>query len=315
MPKVSVITPIYGVEKYIERCARSLFEQTLDDMEFIFVDDCTTDNSISILENVIKDYPIRANQTRILHHEKNMGLPVARQTGIKEASGDFIAHCDSDDWVDINMYKDMYDTARSLDSDCVICDAYKHDGVNNCYVIKGCFSTEKNKLQKDLLFQNVGWAVWNKLFKRDLYDRLVFFPKENMGEDMVLTMQLITFCNKIAYLDKCYYYYYFNPESIVRKKDPASVMLRFEQNYENYLLLEQFYKNIHKYNEYKRAFNWIKYSVKSLLDYPSAECMDKWRATFPFLEFLILLYPEVSTFRKRMCLSSIIKNYLRLNNA
>ena len=313
MPKVSVIIPIYGVEKYIERCARSLFEQALDDMEFIFVDDCTTDKSISILENVINDYPNRVAQTRICHHEKNMGLPIARQTGIKEASGDFIAHCDSDDWVDINMYKDMYDIAKSLDSDCVICDAYKHDGEKISSVIKGCFSTEKNKLQKDLLFQNVGWAVWNKLFKRDLYDRLVFSPKENMGEDMVLTMQLITYSNKIAYLEKSYYYYYYNPESIVRKKDTAFVLLKAEQYYKNYLLLEQFYKNIHKYYEYKRAFNWIKYSIKTLLDYPSVECREKWRATFPFVEFLILLYPEVSLFRKRMCLSSIIKNYLRLN--
>lgn len=108
MPKVSVIIPVYGVEKYIERCARSLFEQTLEDMEFIFVDDSTRDNSIDILLEVINEYPQRKNQIKILTHEVNKGLPAARQTGIKAAKGDYIAHCDSDDWVTPNAYQEMY---------------------------------------------------------------------------------------------------------------------------------------------------------------------------------------------------------------
>ena len=82
MSKVSVVIPVYGVEKYIERCARSLFEQTLDDMEFIFVNDCTLDNSVEILENVLSEYPSRKTQTTILHHHCNLGLPQARKTGI-----------------------------------------------------------------------------------------------------------------------------------------------------------------------------------------------------------------------------------------
>ena len=81
MPKLSVVIPVYGVEKYIERCARSLFEQTLDDIEYIFVNDCTKDGSIDILNAVINDYPARKEQVRIVHHEKNKGLPFARQSG------------------------------------------------------------------------------------------------------------------------------------------------------------------------------------------------------------------------------------------
>ena len=96
-PKVSIIVPIYGVEHFIERCARSLFEQTLDGIEFIFVNDSTPDNSISILLRVLEDYPNRQNQVRIVQHEVNKGLPFARQTGIRLAKGEYIAHCDSDD--------------------------------------------------------------------------------------------------------------------------------------------------------------------------------------------------------------------------
>ena len=81
MPKVSVVIPVYGVEKYIERCARSLFEQTLDDIEYIFVNDCTKDRSIDILNEVINDYPARKQQVRIVHHEENKGSALARLSG------------------------------------------------------------------------------------------------------------------------------------------------------------------------------------------------------------------------------------------
>ena len=91
--RVSVCIPVYGVEKYIERCARSLFEQTMTDgIEFIFVNDCTKDNSIEILEKVLEEYPHRKEQVKIIHHEKNRGLVAARNTGLEHATGDYIIH-------------------------------------------------------------------------------------------------------------------------------------------------------------------------------------------------------------------------------
>ena len=83
MYKVSIVVPIFGVEKYIERCARSLFEQTYDKIEFIFVNDCTNDSSIVILHKVIKDYPIRHRDIKVISHESNRGLAAARNTGLK----------------------------------------------------------------------------------------------------------------------------------------------------------------------------------------------------------------------------------------
>ena len=104
-PKVSVIVPIYNVEAYIERCAISLFEQTLDDIEYIFVNDCTPDNSMMILSEVLSRYPQRKEQVRIINQPKNQGAAKAREDGIKEARGEYIIHCDSDDWVDKNIYQ------------------------------------------------------------------------------------------------------------------------------------------------------------------------------------------------------------------
>ena len=97
MPKVTVIIPVYGVEKYISRCARSLFEQTLDDIEYIFVDDCTKDNSIGVLQEVLEQYPQRREQTRIVKLLVNSGQAAARKYGMQLATGDYIIHCDGDD--------------------------------------------------------------------------------------------------------------------------------------------------------------------------------------------------------------------------
>lgn len=92
MYKISIIVPVYGVEKYIERCARSLFEQTLREIEYIFVNDGTKDRSIDVLKSVLKDYPDRISHVKILEHEINRGLPKARQTGISASTGDYLIH-------------------------------------------------------------------------------------------------------------------------------------------------------------------------------------------------------------------------------
>ena len=111
IPKLSVIVPIWGVEKYIEKCARSLFESDLDDMEFIFVDDCTPDKSIELLEALMEQYPERKKQSSIVRHEVNKGLPQARKTGFEASRGEFVTYCDSDDWVAPSMYSKMLATA------------------------------------------------------------------------------------------------------------------------------------------------------------------------------------------------------------
>lgn len=99
-PLVSILVPIYGVEKYIKRCAISLFEQTYKNIEFVFVNDCTRDSSISVLKDVVTEYPYLANKVKIINHIHNKGLAAARNTAIKESSGDFVFHVDADDWLE-----------------------------------------------------------------------------------------------------------------------------------------------------------------------------------------------------------------------
>lgn len=118
--KLSVCIPVYNVAPYVEQCARSLFGQTYEDMEFLFVDDATPDDSIGIVRRALADYPARQGQVKFLRHETNRGLVAARKTAIRAATGDLITHCDSDDWVDPDLYAKMVGAMKAADADAVL---------------------------------------------------------------------------------------------------------------------------------------------------------------------------------------------------
>ena len=216
-PKISVIIPIYNVARYIERCAISLFEQTLDSIEYIFINDCTQDDSMSILTRVIARYPKRIGQIHIHNLPQNQGLPNARKVGISLATGEYIAHCDSDDWIDRDMYLKMYTKAVEGNYDIVRCNfvrtypaQYKH-----CYRVPNDHYEDKMLLIADLIRGADLSAMWDKIVKRDLYlCNNIIYPNANMLEDYPVVLQLLYYCNKIGYIDEVLYYYYYNSESI-----------------------------------------------------------------------------------------------------
>ena len=135
-PKVSVLFPIFGVEKFIRHCASSLFSQTLkDDIEFIFVNDSTKDSSMQILNEVISEFPERQKQIKIINHDGNKGLAAVRKTAVLAAKGDYVIHCDSDDRVEPDIYETMYKTAVNKNADIVICNFFE-ERANGSHVIK-----------------------------------------------------------------------------------------------------------------------------------------------------------------------------------
>ena len=122
-PLVSILVPIYGVEKYIKRCAISLFEQTYKNIEFVFVNDCTRDSSISVLKDVVTEYPHLADKVKIINHIRNKGLAAARNTAVKESSGDFIFHVDADDWLEKTAIESCVNVQEVNDADIVTVNA------------------------------------------------------------------------------------------------------------------------------------------------------------------------------------------------
>ena len=151
--KVSVIIPVYGVEQYIERCARSLFEQTLEEIEYLFVDDCSPDKSIEVLKRVLEDYPMRKSQVTIHRMAQNSGQAKVREWGMRNATGDYLIHCDSDDWVDKDMYRLMYEKAGMEKSDIVVCDYAIADNEQVIRKVFGCSNIDKECFINDLLLE------------------------------------------------------------------------------------------------------------------------------------------------------------------
>lgn len=205
--KVSVIIPVYRVEKFIEKCAASLFSQTLDDVEFIFVDDASPDNSMAVLEKCIQQYPQRKAQIRMLAHKENKGLPAARNTGLAAASGEYVFHCDSDDFVEPDMLETLYDEAKKKDADIVWCDWYLSFEHNERYMKQPDYATPMEAL-KAMLAGLMKFNVWNKLVRRRLYaDNQIAFPAGYaMGEDMTM-MLLFAVAGKVAYIPQAFYHY------------------------------------------------------------------------------------------------------------
>ena len=201
---VSVIVPVYKVEKYIVRCVDALINQTLQNIEIILVDDGSPDECPVICDNYAK----KDTRIRVIHKE-NGGLGYARNSGISIAKGKYIAFVDSDDWIEMDMYRIMYEEAKRNDADIVMCGYKATDGVK---VFKECYhqQTNKAKLLSSLLILHESWSVWNKMCKRSLYDSDIVYPTLAMGEDMVLTTQMVLNAQRIAVVNKALYNYFYN---------------------------------------------------------------------------------------------------------
>lgn len=239
MPKLSLIIPIYRVEKYISRFVHSAFQQTMEDIEYIFVDDASPDKSISILKDVLEQYPDRKPHVHILRHKANRGLVEARKSGLLAAKGEYIAHVDSDDWLEKRYCEELYTFANTGGGyDLVWCDYYKDDAQNSTYCSMS-HTTDKISLMKDMISGGLPSFLVLRLVKRSIYDNIenFVFPAGDMTEDMVYTLQLTNNSQKIGYLPKALYHYCSNPTSITAENSDKSVIDKFHQMVSNTKLL------------------------------------------------------------------------------
>ena len=299
MPKVSVIIPIYGVEQYIERCARSLFEQTLIDIEYIFVNDCTCDNSMQVLEQVIEKYPHRKSQIKIIEHRTNKGLPQARKSGVQVATGEYIAHCDSDDWVAHDIYETLYMAAMEKKYDVVFHDIFISDGKVNEVIHRDINTKDPQSLLLKVL-QKVCWNVWGAIVNSRIYkDNPIIYPEANCGEDFALMFQLIHYSKSYLYIDKPLYYYFNNLNSITRLKSVDDSLKRHLQNVTNVKLLETFIRKVNYIEEYKDEMILLKLYTRLSI---SSICVEDkyrkvWLDTFPEIEMQHIAFNNLIPFK------------------
>ncbi len=285
MPKVSVIIPVFRVEKYIERCAISLFSQTLDDIEFIFIDDCTPDNSMEILNDVVHRFPNRISQVIIHRMENNSGQAKVREWGIRNAKGAYIIHCDSDDWIAPSAYETMYEVAQKNGSDMVFCDYYETDGVNHVYKSCDFSSKTKDEYISEIIKGKAKASLWMTLIKRSMFDDTRFvFPKGDMTEDYTIILQSLAISNKISYINQAYYYYFINNTSITRVVSERNCYKKFCDCKSNTALLETFFNNYYN-NSFSREFELRKLDGINMLlpTLYKPYYLKLWKRTYPRL--------------------------------
>lgn len=238
--KVSVLVPVYRVEKHIERCVRSLFEQTMkDNIEFIFVNDATPDNSIAILERIIDEYPERKKNIRIINHDSNQGLAVVRVTGVKAAKGEYVIHCDSDDWVEPDIYRLMYETAKANDSDIVICSYFSEFGGSREVHHQSLLSDREEIASSILRIEKIHQFLWQRLVRKKFYDKYDFraAPGITYCEDFAVVIPMHLMTDKVSVIDvPLYHYNCANADSMtqvrdVRRIEAGKMALDFVENF------------------------------------------------------------------------------------
>ena len=218
MPKVSVLIPVYNVEKYIRRCLASIQQQSLSDIEIVVVNDATPDNSMAIVRELAQS----DSRIKILEHEKNMGLMWTRKTGYKVATGDYVTFCDSDDYLPLDALETLYVEAVKSGADVV--------AGNYTYITgSGVKISAKNTLPygngpvavyKAMLRREFRHNLCGKMFKTSLLQNYDYQTYEHFtnGEDGCLFYQVIQHVNRLVQIDKTVYYYVQNENSSTQKR-------------------------------------------------------------------------------------------------
>ncbi|MBQ3813899.1 MAG: glycosyltransferase family 2 protein [Bacteroidales bacterium] len=278
MPAVSVIISVYNVEPYMARCARSLFGQTLRDMEFVFVDDCTPDRSVEVMKEVLEEFPDRKSQVKVFRMPCNSGQALVRMKGLELATGDYLAHCDADDWVGADAYEKAYGKALSGGFDIVTFNFRKGSDGNWVNCSSGSLP---GKELSDIMTGTVMGSLWCRLFKRSLADGLAL-PAGNMAEDMALSIQMTAKAKKIGHLDAVLYSYFVRPDSISHSSGMEAALARQESMYANTRLCTGL---LQPYADKYSAADMLIFKYRSrhyLEPYVHHKAVyRKWRNTFP----------------------------------
>ncbi len=249
--KVSVIIPIYNTAIYIERCAKSLLNQTLgDELELIFVDDGSTDDSVFILRNILQEFPERINQVKIIQHNTNKGSGAARTTGIAAATGEFVGIVDSDDYIDHEMFENLYSKAIQENADVVVSDIiFKYK--DHSFVVTEYLNPDDELIFEDVLInERTHTFSCNKLVRRELYlrDECQIPNGLNFLEDRHVMTRIFFYAKKIVKDENAYYHYtQYRPNSITKNKHK----MHFENVLLFWKLMDSFLSENHLIENYK----------------------------------------------------------------
>lgn len=222
MNKLSVIIAVYNNEAYIEKCARSLLEQTLEETEYIFIDDASTDGSLALLQEITKQFPLRT--IRIIRNEQNRGIAAVRNIGLAEATGEYITYCDSDDWMEADAYRMLYTKAKQHRADIAACD-FIHEYVTTQRICRQPYSDNMQENMRRLLDGRIFPSLWASIFRRQMIieNSISFENGLNMGEDLLFNVKAYHHANMITVIHSPYYHYIHTEGSVCTRRSRNSI--------------------------------------------------------------------------------------------
>lgn len=305
-PKVSVVIPVYNASAYIDRCCRSLFAQTLLQMEYIFVSDGSKDDSIQIIQQILEEFPKRKSQVKIIDRKINKGVSYTRQEGIDNATGEFVIHCDSDDWVDVDMYEKLYAVANGQQADIVCCGFEVNSEI-------GVLS--KAEYGRSDFFSPISFNISpltgstvNKLVRRSIITRNnIRFPENiGWGEDFCVAIPCLLLSKKTICIEHCPYHYWMNESSITHTLSSKKVedLVGVAGYVEDFLIAHNLMQ------EYEFQLNYLKFQVKApYLVFSEVRNVERWNSLFPESNCQIFQYP--SSFYLRVVAKIIVLGFPR----
>ncbi len=252
--KVSIVVPVYNVEKYIGRCLESLIHQTLQEIEIIIVNDGSTDSSLKICNK----YAERDNRIRVFS-KQNEGLGLTRNYGIRKAKGEYIAFLDSDDYIDVDFYEKMYTIVKEKNVESCFAEIKQVDNNGNIRIFDKIPFQEEVVESKSVLYnilheytkkcekKFMQMCVWRTIYKRETIEKLQLkfvSEREYISEDIIFNIDFLMQSKKTTFARDTYYYYCFNGISLTNK-------YKNDRLEKDIILYKELKKRLKKYNEYE----------------------------------------------------------------
>lgn len=280
---VSVIVPVYNTKPYLEKCVRSLFAQTLKGIEYVFFDDASSDGSLEELYSVVERYRRDDNHVIIEHFDCHQGQANLRRLAKQISSGDYIFHCDSDDWIDPDLISEMYKIAVAEDCDIVTCDLKYifEDGSSRIWEQN---SLSARNLCSGIIRAQYTGSLCNKLIRREVLFKNEFIqPTENMGEDWACSVQYAFFSEKVGYVRDVKYNYLRHQGTSSNSDDIEDIFERHRRFVCNFGIVNSFMKQYDKAGLFHndvvyRCLN-LRFQLLPYMENP--ESIKLWRETCP----------------------------------
>lgn len=316
-PKVSVIVAIYNVEHYIEKCAESLFNQTLTDIEYVFVDDCSTDKSIDVLGAVIERFPHRIKSIKLIRNAKNSQVAYSRTVGMRAATGEYVIHCDPDDFIEQDFYERVYSEAAKTGADIVATNYYRETADCTVEVKADYFSNQPKECIMNVFRNNFPPFLWSHLVKRSLYVENDIYPYEgiNTGEDLNVLLRVFYYAKKLTYIDKAYYHYVMRVSSLTHNRD---AMALWNNNIsKNLKQIIDFFDSKDDAEYYSTMLNYLKFTKKQILLSAKPPQTKMWYDIYPECRRDILKFSHLPITRRLLYLLfsysySVLNLYFKL---